>query len=75
MCKKRKNLYLYYLIHPSFQGLNRIFILSFENEDDRKARTGNFLPTLEKKGYNVLIHGGNIFDKLVKNDLRIYDNI
>ena len=31
--------YLDYLIDPSFQGVNRLFILSIENEDDRKAHT------------------------------------
>ena len=31
-----KNRYLNYLINPSFQGVNRLFVLSFENEDQRK---------------------------------------
>ena len=30
-----QNRYLNYLINPSFQGVNRLFALSFENEDDR----------------------------------------
>ena len=29
------NRYLNYLINPSFQGVNRPFVLSFENENDR----------------------------------------
>ena len=32
-----QNRYLYYLINPSFQGVNRPFVLSFENEDDRTS--------------------------------------
>ena len=31
-----QNRYLNHLINPSFQGVNRLFVLSFENEDDRK---------------------------------------
>ena len=30
-----QNRYLNHLINPSFQGVNRLFVLSFENEDDR----------------------------------------
>ena len=29
--------YLNYLINPSFQGVNRLFVLSFENENDRTS--------------------------------------
>ena len=29
-----QNRYLNHLINPSFQGVNRLFVLSFENEDD-----------------------------------------
>ena len=35
----RKNKYLDYLIHPSFQRANRLF-LWFQNKDDRTAHTG-----------------------------------
>ena len=30
-----QNRYLNYLINPSFQGVNRLFVLSFESENDR----------------------------------------
>ena len=30
-----RNSYLNYIIDPSFQGVNRLFLLSVENEDDR----------------------------------------
>ena len=32
-----QNRYLNHLVDPSFQGVNRIFVLSFENEDDRRS--------------------------------------
>ena len=34
---KRPNQYLDYLIDPSFQGINRLFVLSFETNTDRKT--------------------------------------
>ena len=32
------------LIDPSFQRVNRLFVLSFENENGRTAHTGYYLP-------------------------------
>ena len=32
-----QNRYLNHLINPSFQGVNRLFVLSFENENDRTS--------------------------------------
>ena len=32
-----QNRYLYFLIDPSFQGVNRLFILSFKDEDGRES--------------------------------------
>ena len=40
--------YLDYLIDPSFKVVNRFFVISFENNDDRTAHTEYFLPKLEK---------------------------
>ena len=69
------NPYLDFLINPSFQGINRLFVLSFENEDDRTAHTKYYLLTVEIKDYNVMIDGQNFFDQPVKNSLITYDNI
>ena len=54
---ERRNQYLDFLIDPSFQGVNRLFVLSFENEEDRKVDTGCNLPKVEIKDYNVVIDG------------------
>ena len=35
---------------------------------DRKVHTGNFLPEVEVKYYNVLTDGQNFFDQSMKND-------
>ena len=70
-----QNQYLDFLIDPSFQGVNGLFVLWFENEADRKIHTGYFLPKLEIKHYSVIIDGKIFFDQPVKNDIRKYDNI
>ena len=58
--------YLDYFIDPSFQGVNRLFVLSFENSTDRTVHTKYYLPTIETKDYNVMNDGKNFFDQLVK---------
>ena len=52
---ERQNQNLSFLIDPSFQGVNWLFVLLFENEGDRKVHTGYYLPKLEIKDYNVKI--------------------
>ena len=38
---------LNHLIEPSFQGVNRLFFLAFENDDDRTSSDEYYLPTVE----------------------------
>ena len=63
------------MIDPSFHRVNRLFVLSFENEGNRKVHTGYYLPKLEITDSNVMIDGKNFFDQQVKEDVRTYDNI
>ena len=70
------NPYLDYLIvFPRFQGVNRVFVLSFENSTDRKVHTKYHFPTVEIKDDNVMIDRQNLLDQPVKNNLRRFDNI
>ena len=69
------NSYLDYLIDPSFQGVNRFFVLSFENTTDRTIYTKCYLPTVEINDYNVMIDEQNLFGQPVIINLRTYDNI
>ena len=54
---ERRNQYLDFLIDSSFHRVNRLFVLSFENEKDRKVHTGHYLPRVEIKDDNVMIDG------------------
>ena len=60
--------HLDYLINPSFQGVNRGFVSSFEYNAHRTIHTRYFLPTVEIKDYNVRIDRKNSFDQPVKKD-------
>ena len=72
---KAQNPYLDYLINPTFQGVNRIFVLSFESTTDRTGHTKYYLPAVEVKDYNVIIDVQNVFNQLVESNLRTYDDI
>ena len=50
---ERPNQYLYYLIDPSFQGVNRLFVLSFKNEAQQTSYKRYHPLTVEIKNYNV----------------------
>ena len=70
-----QNRYLNHLVGPSFQGVNRLFVLSFENEDDTTSHSTYYLPKVEIKDYNVMIDGKNFFDQPINSDLKTYENI
>ena len=48
---------LNHLVEPSFQGVNRLFVLAFGNDDDRTSDDKYYLPTVEIKYYNIVING------------------
>ena len=51
------------LVEPSFQRVNRLFVLAFENDTQRTSNSRYYLPNVEIKDYNVLINGENFFDQ------------
>ena len=69
-----QNANLNYLIEPSFQGVNRIFVLAFENDDQRTSNKRYYIPNVEIKDCNVMIDGKNAFDQPVKNDKLTYEH-
>ena len=56
-----QNSNLNYLVEPNFQGINRLFILAFENDTQRTSSNGYNLPTVEIKDYNAMIDGKKLF--------------
>ena len=66
---------LNHLIEPSFQEINRLFVLAFENDTQRTSSKGYYLPNVEIKNYNVVINGENFFDQPIKDNKVTYENI
>ena len=61
---------LNHLVEPSFQGVNRLFVLAFENDTQKTSAKGCYLPNVEIKNYTTMINGENLFDQPIKNCYR-----
>ena len=57
MSNQATNNNLNYLIDPTFTNVNRLFVLSFENETNRTSFSKYYVPKVEVKDFNVLIDG------------------
>ena len=66
---------LNHLVETSFQGVNRFFVLAFENDAQRTSNSGYYLPNVEIKDYNIRISGENLFDQPINNNKVTDENI
>ena len=66
----------YINLDPSFQGVNRLFIMAYSSENDdqptRNGRTKYYLPRIDLKIYNVIIDGRNFYDNPIESDIEKY---
>ena len=70
-----KNNNLNYLIDPTFTKVNRLFVLSFKDEDDRTSFSKYYIRSIQIKDFNVLIDGKEFFDFHIKNKEEVYGKI
>ena len=75
MTNQTQNNNLNNLTDPTFAKVNRMFVLSFENENDRTSFSKYYVPNVHIKDFNVLIDGKSFFDMPIKNDEGIYKQI
>ena len=57
MTNHTKTNHLIHLIDPTFTKVNKLFVLSFENEEGRTFFSKYYVPKVEIKYFNVLIDG------------------
>ena len=74
MSNQTKNNNLNYLIDPTCTNANGLFVLTFENEDNRTS-SKDYIPKVEIKDFNVLIDGKPFFEIPVKNKEEAYETI
>ena len=65
------------MIDPACNEVNRLFFLSFENEEDRTSFSNfsKYTPNVEIKYFNVSIDGKSFLDVQVKKQRRNYEKI
>ena len=66
---------LNHLIEPTFQYVNRLFVLAFEDDAQRISKRKYYIPNVEIKNYNVMIDGKNFFDQPINSMIKTYENI
>ena len=66
---------LNFLIDPTFNNVSRLFVLPFPNEEDRRSFSKYYTPTVEIKGYNVIIDGEPFYETPLKNKEETYKAI
>ena len=66
---------LNFLIYPTFNNVNRLFVLCFPNEEDIRSFSKYYTPTVEIKDYNVIIDGETFYEMPIKNKEEIYKAI
>ena len=68
-------------LDASFQGVNRLFVLAFDNTNngvnrvERDSHRKYFLLRVNITNYNVLIHGRNFYDQPINDQIKKYDEI
>ena len=63
------------LIDPIFNNANRLFVLAFSNEEDRRSFSKCYTPTVEIKDYNVIIDEEPFYEIPIKNKEETYKAI
>ena len=63
------------LIDPTFTNVNRLFVLAYQNADDRQSFSQFYLPRVMVKDYNVIIDKLTFFDLPIKAEEEAYEKI
>ena len=69
------NVFKYINLDPSFQGVNRLFVMAYNRENGQPARNGQqkyYLPRIDLEKYNVIIDGRNCYDNPIESDIEKY---
>ena len=63
------------LIDPTFANVNRLFVLAYQNADDRQSFSQFYLPRVMVKDYNVIIDKIAFFYLPIKTEEEAYEKI
>ena len=68
------NVFKHINLDPSFQGVNRLFVMAYNRENGQPTSNGQqkYLPRIDLEKYNVIIDGRNFYDNPIKSDIEKY---
>ena len=69
------NVFKYINLDPSFQGVNRLFVMAFNRENGQPTRNGQqkyCLPRIDLEKFNVIIDIRNFYDNPIESDIEKY---
>ena len=69
------NVFKYINLDPSFQVVNRLFVMACNRENGQPIRNGQqkyYLPRIDLEKYNVIIDGRNFYDNPIESDIEKY---
>ena len=69
------NVFKYINLDPSFQGVNRLFVMACNRANGQPTRNGQrkyYLPRIDLEKYNVIIDGRNFYDNPIQSDIEKY---
>ena len=69
------NVFKYINLDPSFQGVNRLFVMAYNRANGQPTRNGRqkyYLPRIDLKKYNVVIDRRNFYDNPIESDIEKY---
>ena len=64
----------YINLDPSFQGVNRLFVMAYNSANDQPTRNGQqkyYLPRIDLNKYNVIIDGQIFYDNPIESDIEL----
>ena len=69
------NVFKYINLGPSFQDVNRLFVMAYNRANGQPTRNGRrkyYLPRIDLEKYNVIIDGRNFYDNPIESDIEKY---
>ena len=69
------NVFKYINLDPSFQGVNRLFVIAYNRVDGQPTRNGQrkyYLPRISLNKCNVIIDGRSFYDNPIESDIEKY---
>ena len=67
----------YISLDPSFQGVNRSFVMAYNRVNCQPTRNGQrkyYLPRIDLNKYNFIIDGRNFYDNPIESELKNIEN-